>query len=205
MKDFKVLVVSFISAVLVFSSTGLKANNLLPTVLDFYYLENQEDEDVVLVYACSIPVGIENISIDENQSNLDLHCPTILEVAASDLDQFASKLNEELYIEPGKAILGTLGIVGSVASGFYGTVNFFVRFPEISKKASITTMVISSVVLFGSIAWLRSDYGNIVPAYRKHLAGQIHAGIIKGENVNSHNLKLFTDFLNQSGRLHDNN
>ena len=207
MKIFVIFLFSFFSLF-----AGAADNvNLIHTVPDFYYVENEEDEDgMVLVYACSVPVEAENISIDENQSNLTLNCPTVLEVAASDLHQFTSRLNEELYLEEGKTMLGISGVLVSGFSGFFGSVNligptfdrFFVR--DISKKASIITLVVSSVVLLGSIAWLRSDHGNVVPAHRKHLAEQIHAGIVKDENGNLH-LKIFTDFLNQFGVLHHSN
>ena len=211
MKSFKVLMVSFLSTLLIFSSTGLKAENLIHTVPNFYYLENRVDEsEVVLVYACSIPVEVENVSIDENQSNLNLNCSIIVEVAASDLNQFTSRLIQERFHSREKAALGALGFGLPLISGFWGALNLissvvdegFVS--QVSKKTSITVVVLSSVVLLGSVAWLRSDYGNIVPARSIHLAEQIHAGMIKDESGNP-NLERFTDFLNQFGKLHHNN
>ena len=199
MKIFVVFLFSFVSLFAGAADTV----NLIHTVPDFYYVENEGDEDgMVLVYACSVPVGAENISIGENQSNLILNCPTVLEVAASDLRQFTSRLNEELHTGGGKAVLSAYGMVGSFGVGLLGTLNFID--PIMSKRANITTLVVSSVVFLGSIVWLSSDYGNVVPTHRKHLAEQINAGIIKDENGNPH-LKIFTDFLNQFGVLHHSN
>ena len=113
-KSFKVLLVSFLSAVLVVSSPGVLARGkLIEAVPEVYYLEEVDDGQNVRVTACySVREG--EVTFGEGLKGLSSNCDVVVEVSLSDLESFASQLKDEVdSVNPTsngwKSALGSLG------------------------------------------------------------------------------------------------
>ena len=206
MKNFKVLFVPFLSFALIFSSNPALAQNLVNTLPDFYYLEDLNDESL-LIHACSRS-KIKDHSTVANLSTIGLDCAAVAEVSKVELYSFLSEAIDEAENHFNREkpyydkMATTLGLVGLSGVGFY----FWGFMTDFQKPKNAFVLMISGAILgaggFSSAAGYSGERANkkrasIIP---QTLEGQVHMGLVgRTSDGREEILQLFTDFLNDHG------
>ena len=226
MESFKLFFVSFLSTVLIVSSSAVLAQNqLIEGVPDVYYLEEHEDGENVRVTACFRASEGQETS-GEGLRSLDSNCDTVVEVSLADLESFASQLNSEidsigLNSNQLNEAFGILGGTASLVGLFVGLAKSldgaFPKNPPKNPKAiamGMAIMLVSAGALFGwGYLGFNANRNLANHARSQNLVQQLREGKVNGENYRRNLqwrkqrrfliLQRFTDFLNQYGRAVD--
>ena len=199
MKSLKVLMVSLLSPVLMFSQAGLQAH-VVTEVPDFYLLEEQNGEsgeETVRVRACfseSIPSNLDHSASESGISTLGIDCPKVVEVDYRDLNQFIMGLvadegessEQEKVACTGFALClqfmtGLATVLGSGLAGVFGVIDFFEyrTFGETTffpKKRTSMIAIASAlpVIALGMLLSVNAENAsnNLVSFRRGHDSGQ---------------------------------
>ena len=206
-KSFKVLFVPFLSFALIFSSSPTLAQNLVDTVPDFYYLENLND-DSLLIQACSRS-KIKDHATVANLSTVGLDCVAVAEVSKEELYNFLAEAIDEAKNHFNRSNLSykrkTAGSFIALVSGvgLYAWGGWLVD-PSKSKNGML--LVASGIVLaMGGFTGLlgfgvqdkENEKVSIIP---QTLEEQVHTGLVGQASEGQREiLNLFTDFLNEHG------